>query len=256
MNNSALSSLTALALKTIAVILIVSSLIDYVLLAYPLNLTDTGWQIGFTSQIVDRGIVPMVGIGLLVVASWISSAVDGQGSQISLLSLRFWAFLFASVMGLIFLLLVPLHISNLGQAQAQALSQITESATAAEGQIQSQFEQITQLLEDEQRIQELDQAIASGQVQGQQLEQLQTIRSQIQELRQNPDALQAQRESAETQLRTRRAEAEQQAKQNALKSGLRIGLSSVLLAIGYIVIGWTGFRSLLVGAGGGMGGKR
>ncbi len=46
------------------------------------------------------------------------------------------------------------------------------------------------------------------------------------------------------QIRQRRDEAEKQAKDNAWKSGLRIGISSLLLSIGYIIIGWTGLRGM------------
>jgi len=114
---------------------------------------------------------------------------------------------------------------------------------------------VTQLLGDNTRIQELDAAIASGQVQGEQLEQLQTIRQQIEELKGNPEAIEEQANQARTQLQEQRKEAENQAKLTAFKSGFRIGISSFLLSIGYLVIGGMGFRSL-AGGGGGGGGRR
>ncbi|NEO27345.1 MAG: hypothetical protein F6K03_10730 [Kamptonema sp. SIO4C4] len=247
MNNPAFSGFTSLALKVVGVILIISSIVDYIILAIPFNPLDQDWQISFTNQFVDRGIIPMVGIGFIVAGYWIGSAMsDGKG-KISLSDLRFWSFLFASLLGLIFLLLVPLHLSNLNRARNQALQQIEQQVTQAESEIQSQFEQVNQLLQDNTRLEQLNQAIESGEVQGAQLEQLRTIRENITQLQGNPQALAERREEAQTQLAERRQEAEQRARTNALKSGIRIGVSSFLLAVGYIMLGWAGFRSLAQG---------
>ena len=53
-----------------------------------------------------------------------------------------------------------------------------------------------------------------------------------------------------TQIRDRKQELEQQAKTQSLKSSLRTGISSLLLAIGYITIGWTGLKGLGILRGG------
>ncbi|MGL6139751.1 MAG: HpsJ family protein, partial [Planktothrix sp.] len=47
-----------------------------------------------------------------------------------------------------------------------------------------------------------------------------------------------------TQIRDRKQELETQAKTQSLKSSLRTGISSLLLAIGYITLGWTGLKGL------------
>jgi hypothetical protein len=254
MSNPAVSFFSSLALKVVGAILIVSSLVDYIVLLIPFSPLNQDWQIAFTNQIVDRGVIPMIGIAFLLTGYWLAESMGaGQSSKISLTDLRFWSFVLAAVLGLVFLLLVPVHISNLSRARTQAMQQIEQSATQAETQIEGQLEQVTQLLGDEARIQELDAAIASGQVEGPQLEQLQTIRQQIEELKGNPDAVTQRAEEARTQLEEQRQEAENQAQLNAFKSGFRIGASSLLLSVGYLVIGGMGFRSL---AGGGGGGRR
>ncbi len=254
MSNPAFSQFSALALKVVGVILILSSLLDYIILLIPFNPMNPDWQISFTNQIVDRGIIPMVGISLLIVGYWLESAISNiPAGKISFTDLRFWSFLLAAILGLVFLLLVPVHLSNLGRASNQAMQQIEQSATQAEEQIAGQLDQVTQLLGDNTRIQELDAAIASGQVQGEQLAQLQTIRQQIEELQGNPEAIEEQANQARTELQEQRRDAENQAKLTAFKSGFRIGISSFLLSMGYLVIGGLGFRSL---AGGGGGGRR
>ena len=62
MNNSAISTFTSLCLKTVGTILIASSFLDYITLAVPFQPLDSQWQIGFTSEIVDSCIFPMVGM--------------------------------------------------------------------------------------------------------------------------------------------------------------------------------------------------
>jgi hypothetical protein len=248
-NNPVLSAYTALALKVVAVILIVSSLIDYIILAIPFKPLDQAWQIAFTNQIVDRGIVPLVGIVFLAIGYWIGDALEGDEGKPVFLDLRFWAFIIATILGLLFLLLVPLHVSNLNRAIGDQIKQIDEQASAAEGQIKQQSDQLSVLIKDEARLKELDAAIESGEAQGQklqpaQIQQLQQVRDQILAARKDPKALNEQIEKAQIQVRERKKELEQQARTNAVKSGIRIGISSLLLAVGYSAIGWTGFKGL------------
>lgn len=248
-SNPVLSAYTALALKVVGAILIVSSLIDYLILAIPFKPFDQAWQIAFTNQIVDRGIVPLVGIVFLSIGYWIGDAIDGDGNRSPVTDLRFWAFIVATVLGLLFLLLVPLHVSNLSRAINDQIKQIDEQANVAEGQIQQQSQQLSTLLKDEARLKELDQAIQSGEAQGQklqpaQVQQLQAMRDQILTLRKDPKALNEQIEKAQQQVANRKKELKDQAQLNAVKSGIRIGISSLLLAIGYSALGWMGFKGL------------
>ncbi|MEM9537925.1 MAG: HpsJ family protein [Cyanobacteria bacterium P01_E01_bin.42] len=249
MNNPAFSAFSSLALKVVGVILIVSSILDYIVLAIPFQITNKDWQLTLASNIVDRGIIPMVGIAFLIAGYWIGESLGGGDRGVSVTDLRFWSFIFACFLGLMFLLFIPLHLGNLRYKMRQATEQIEQGLTAAEQQIQTQFDQITQLLGDDARIAQLDQAIASGQVTGDRLQQLQTIRDQIDQLQDNPAALEQQLQEANTQLQQRRKEAEDRAKTNAFKSGVRTGVSSLLLAIGYSVIGAMGFRGLAGGGG-------
>ncbi|MEM8637318.1 MAG: HpsJ family protein [Cyanobacteria bacterium P01_G01_bin.54] len=241
---------TSLALKVVGVIMIISSLVDYLILAIPFSPLNPEWQIAFINQIVDRGIIPMVGIAFLVAGYWVAENVSGGSSgKINFTDLRFWSFLLASLLGLMFLVFIPLHISTLGKAKKQAMLNIEQSAVAAETQIEGQLDAVEQLLGDTARQQELAAAIDSGQIEGAQLEQLVTIQDQIDQLKQDPTALETQADEARSQLETRRKEAEQQANLTAFKSGVRIGLSSLLLSVGYILIGWNGFRGLAGGGG-------
>lgn len=248
-SSSVYSGFTSLALKIVGLIMILSSLLDYIILVIPAPGVDPlqpDWQFNLTTQLVDRGVIPMVGIAFLLAGYWISknsgAAANDQRSSVS--DLRFWVFLLSSLLGLIFLLLVPLHFNNVRLQSNQALAQITERAEQAETQLAAQTEQIGILLKEPQRMDELNRAIESGQVQGERLVQLQALREQLQTLKQDPEALDQRVNQAKTQIRSGQQEAEARARTQAWKSGIRTGLSSLFLAIGYSVIGWLGLRSL------------
>jgi hypothetical protein len=245
-SSPAYSPFTALTLKVVGLIMIVSSLLDFIILAIPFKPLDRAWQLGFTTQIVDRGIIPMVGIALLVAGYWIGNSIGGSSTEpkSSVQDLRFWAFLLSTLLGLIFLLLVPLHFINISKQSDEALKQITQKASQAEVQLDTQTKQVDAIVKDPQKLSELERAIESGQVQGEQLARLQALREQLQTFKKDPKALKEQVAAAQTQIRSGKLEAENRAKTEALKLGLRTGLSSLLLAVGYSAIGWTGLRSL------------
>jgi ABC-type multidrug transport system fused ATPase/permease subunit len=250
-NSRQFPPLVVRTLKLVAIILILSSLVDYLFLLVPFAPLDRQWQLSFTTQIVDRGIIPMVGIALLFVGYWIDNSADtASANRGSWQDSRFWVLLLSSLLGLIFLLVVPLHLNNARLASNDALKQINQEATQAEGQIDSrlgeevarQREQISALIQDDQR---LNEAIRTGQIRGEQVTLLQKFKSDPKALDQFLDQ-QAKdtRSRIQTQVRSRKLEAERRAKTEALKSALRIGISSLLLAVGYITIGWTGLRDL------------
>lgn len=245
-STSVYSPYTALALKIVGLIMIVSSLLDFIILAIPFEPLKPEWQFGFTTQMVDRGVIPMVGMAFLFIGYWISSnmGMPSSESRSVVTDLRFWALLLAIVLGLLFLLLVPLHFKNVGQQSSQALEQISQRATQAETELKNQTDQVSALVKDPKRLEELDKAISGGQLQGEQLQRAQAIRDQLLAIKQDPNALKDRIDKAQTQIRTGKLDAEKQARTAALKSGIRTGISSLLLAIGYSIIGAMGLRSL------------
>jgi hypothetical protein len=241
-----------IVLKIVGVILILSSLVDYISLLIPFRLSDKAWLAGAVTQLVDRGIIPMVGLAFLFVAYFLETGSFASDRVKPFLSLRFWALILASFLGLMFLVLVPLHLNNTRQASEQAIQQINQEATAAEGQVDTQVlqrqEQLSTLLKDEAQLKRLNDTIASGQVQGDQLKQLQEVQKQLTQLKANPGALEGQakeaRNKALIQIRDRKQQLEQQARTESWKTGLRVGVSSLLLSLGYSTIAWTGLREL------------
>ncbi|NEO42551.1 MAG: hypothetical protein F6J90_42040 [Moorea sp. SIOASIH] len=258
--NSVYSSFTALTLKVVGLIMIVSSLLDYIILAIPpqgASLLKPEWQLNFATQVVDRGIIPMVGIGFLFAGYWIaqSAATASTEPKSSVQDLRFWVLCLSSFLGLVFLLMVPLHLNNLRLQSSQALEQINQRAKTAEVQLENRTQQVTELLKSpqgiaqvEKRLADLDAAIKSGRIPAQQLDQAKAqanrVRQQLQAIKENPDLLNQEVEQNINQIRSQKLQLEKRATTEAFKLGIKTGLSSLLLAIGYIAIGWTGLRGL------------
>jgi hypothetical protein len=266
MTNRFASMNAALTLKVVGIILILSFFLDFLILLLPFQPTDRTWQINLATALVDRGIVPLVGLGMLFVGYWIDDASDGDRPRS--VDLRFPALIISSILGLLFLLIFPLHLNNVRQASTQTVNQINQDADQAENQLKTQLAQFqaqlnneqgkaqleqlrnqaraqfTELLKDDQKYK---QALENPQLPATQKELLKKFKANPQELdkfiaqQTDPQGLANQRLS---QIRERKEAAEKQAKDNAWKSGLRIGISSLLLSIGYIIIGWTGLRGM------------
>lgn len=245
------SLLIAQILKLVGLILVLTFLLDFVILLFPFRPQDKEWQVNLVTQVVDRGTIPMVGLALLLAGHWINNiASDTLDNQKSSLNLSSCPFLMSSFLGLIFLLVIPLHINNVLQTRSQALQRINQEVTQAETQLQTQTtsqqnqfrSQISNLLQNEQQF---NQALQSDQVP----EQVKTL---LRQSKVNPaalDQLLAQqfetiRNQGRAEIQRRKQEFEQKAQQEVWQTGARIGIRSLLLSIGYVAIGWIGLRSM------------
>jgi hypothetical protein len=256
------ASIAARTLTIVGSILFVAYFLDLILLIIPPNFLNRAWQIAVTTQVVERGILPLVGIALIFAGFGLENTIPGTvPKRKSVMDIKFWVLILASLLGLMFLLIFPLHLNNTRLERNEQLSQISNRATQAENLVKNQADnetvqkeieqqrgviksQLTEVLKDEQR---LNEAIKSGQVPPQQAEL-------FKQLRNNPEAIDQfvnQQLTAEnlaerelTRIRGEKQRQEEQTKLTSLKSGLQTGISSLLLAFGYIAIGWTGLKNL------------
>jgi ABC-type multidrug transport system fused ATPase/permease subunit len=255
------SSVASGILKLVGLIMIVSSLLEYLIFVFPpSNLANANpqqqqlnwiqWQQTVTSQIIDRGIIPMVGLAFIFAAFWIDSSFNANGGRKGVLDLlKPFSLLLSVLLGLLFLLPIPiLNFNSLRLLNQRANEVINQRAEQAETQIKDRSSQVAALAQDQQRLTELDQAISSGRVQGAQLEQLRTIKDQLQQFKQDPKALNQRVEAAQTQVRTDKQQAVKQTKEEFLKSSLRSVVSSLLLGVGYLGIAWMALTGLLGGS--------
>ena len=262
-NSRQFSSVAARTLKVVGIILILSALLQCIVLSLPGETSDflnRGWQLAAAIQIVDRGIIPLMGIALLMTGFWVdsSSGVSIERRNVGL-DLRFWALLISSLLGLVYLSLVPVHLNNTRLELKDALAQVDREAGQAEGQLEAQIKsdqfkaqveqlkgqrrtQIAALLQDDGKLQ---QALKSPDVPKE-------LKAVLQESKNDPKALdnfleqQAQElpAQARNEIRTRKQQKEKELRTRSRNSSLQTGISSLLLAIGYITVGWTGLRSM------------
>ncbi len=259
-------------LKVVGIILILSFLVDVFILSFPFQPTNSGWQIRLATAFVDRGIVPLVGFGMLFAGHWVDNFDDSSPSGVDL---RFPALILSSILGLVFLLIFPLHLNNVRQASDREIKQITASAQQAESQVDGQLSQVQARLNNEQAKAQIEkqrnqvkaqfsellkdearykQALENPSIPQQQKDLLKKFKADPKALdkfvAEQSDPLQLANQR-KTQIRQNKEAAEKRAKDTAWKSGLRVGISSLLLSIGYIIIGWTGLRSKGATSGGG-----
>ena len=137
------SPLAAIALKVAGGIAILSALLDFLILLIPPDLTNVQWQLATTTQMVDRGVVPLVGMALLLTGLWVDSSVGRVAQRKSLATdLRFWVCALASFLSLVYLLLILLHLSAVRLSSQTALKQVGDEAGKAATELQQRETEI------------------------------------------------------------------------------------------------------------------
>lgn len=246
------SPLAAISLKLVGTITILAALIDFLTLLFPPDFGNRAWMLATVTSLVDRGIVPLVGIALLFTGYWIDTSIGKPVRRNSLaLDARFWTCLLACLLGLTFLMTTVVHPNNVRLQSRDALQQVETEAEQATSELEGRLNadlsqrraQIDALLENDDQLQA---ALASGELDEAQLAQIERFRTNPQEL---DSFLTSQVSEAQTQLQTRigeqRQDAEARLKSEAMKATIRVTISSLLLAIGYTFIGWSGLKRLL-----------
>jgi hypothetical protein len=244
------SFLTPLALKTAGAVLILSSLIDlvFMLVFPPENLVLDGgrWWLYATSQLVDRGLLPLVGIAFMVTGDWIKIVSTEDGGNRGNIW-RIGTFVLASLLGLIFVLIIPFQLSTTNDFKTQELGKISKEVTQIESGIKNNLKQINAQSKDKlkEQITAIDKELKGGQIPPERLTNLQITKSKLELLLNDPKKFAAESEQNLQQLQKQKQKVEIQASERMLKTGVRTSLASFLLAIAYITIGWTGLKRVL-----------
>jgi hypothetical protein len=267
--NNSPSPFISQMLKLVGIVLILSFLLDFVILAFPAGERDALWQIGFVTATIDRGITPLIGLAFLLVGYWFDRSPNDTLTQPPLwLSLRFWALLLSSVLGLLFLVMIPLHINNVNTESARAVERVNQNSLQEEAKLQTELNQlqaqlgdanvrakidaeknrfkaqVTALLQNEQQF---NQALNSDRTPEAEKKLLRQFKANPQALEKflaeqsDPVALGSKKLA---QLQTQKQQLINQARQEALQSSIRMTIRSLLISIAYIFIGWIGLRSL------------
>ncbi|MEB3343688.1 HpsJ family protein [Okeania sp.] len=240
-NISPVPALAAKFMKLAGIIMVLFTIINSVLLFFPPNLGDVSWQLSFTRQIIEQGVLPIIGIALMFCGYAFEEIIGIAPAQtkVSWNSLKFWIYLLSFFFGIMFLLLIPLHINTEVMRSNQNVERLNEEAVIAQKQLEERLGErqssLDSLLKNNQKLEEY---ISREQLSEEQIAELERLKN-------NPDALKVRTEEIRKQLIKQLEQNTQRALQNtqlaAVKSTVRIGLTSLLLASCYLTIGWSGF---------------
>ncbi|MEL6223724.1 MAG: HpsJ family protein [Cyanobacteria bacterium J06627_8] len=266
LNSRQLSPLVSLAFKTIGIIMIVGPILDMIILPFPYEFQNREWIVESISVAVDRGFVPMFGISLILAGAWIDSLATTEPKSSPLWrSFSFWSLILATLFAAVYMLLTIFHTVNVLSLQNERIASIADEAAQATDQLESQIDaeigqrrqQVEQMLQDEQLQQILqdeqvrEQAIAQGVISAEDAERFQSFQDDPEQLNVFIQGLEDQAEGVRTEGQTeigvRREEAQNNARTDAFRALSRVTISSVILALGYGLIGWTGLRLYLRG---------
>jgi len=266
------SSNTSFLLQLIGIICILFFFVDCLFFLFPFQFTDKLWQVNLCRSLVDQGIIPLLGLGAILIAYWVNkSSGSSESSRSSSSGLKLPIFILSSLLGLIFLLIFPLHLSNVNQVKAEGLARIEKEAEQSENQVKNQLAQLQNQLGNDQvkaslekqraalkeqlrtQLNELvkddekyNQALSNSQLPEAQKDLLKQYKTNLNSLdnfiaqQTDPQKLATQRLN---QIQTQTQQQLQKTQEDAWKE-LRTGINSLLLSIGYIVIGWRGLRGM------------
>jgi hypothetical protein len=247
------SFLTPLALKTAGAVLLLVSLSELVFLLWlpPDNLNNTvlegsRWWLYATSQVVDRGLLPLVGIAFAVAGDWIAIvSTENGGSRGN--GWRVGTFALASLLGLIFVLIIPFQLLSTNDIKSQDLTNLKEEVTRREQAMKSSLQQISSQSKEKtkEQIAQIDKQLQSGQVQGEMLANLQITKARLEVLLTDPQKFSQLAAQEIPKLQKQKRDIETKINERMLKTGFRTSVASLLLAIAYITIGWTGLKRVL-----------
>ncbi len=229
---------TSLVLPIVGIVLLLTVVYDFGVRLFTLAGDKPDLQLNFLNELIDRGVIALLGLALVYAGFWINQiltkAVPNSAPETAPApwhNSQFWTFIVASLLGLIFLLLIPFHFSTSGQI----LSASSTRADQQEAQIKFQIQQ---------QQQEIQSILASGQLD--QLLQQKNLPADklaiLQELKKDPKAFDKKAAQQLDEMKKQKQQALDQVGKEVSLNRWRAEIRSLLLALGFIAIGWTGLR--------------
>ncbi|WP_206044069.1 HpsJ family protein [Geitlerinema sp. P-1104] len=236
-------ALASRGLKLAGTVLILITLLNFILLIVPPDLGSPSWWLNLTTQIIQQGIIPLIGVAALlagIACEVVSGAATENDTWIETIKKR--TFRLSFVLGLIFLILIPGHALAALASSQQAIQRIDREANRSLEQIELQLQQQQQLYlgiierdgEPEALLEEFlgDEPLTEDQL------------AQFEEFVENPESIERQiqtfRASLVERVQTRSSSAKERSRFGAWKSIARFGLTSIMLSTCYLNIAFLG----------------
>lgn len=241
----------ALILKVAGIVLILVTLVDYILLAIPPDFLNSEWLAALISSWVGRGTVPLLGLAIFFLGVWFEQRYTSSSSANRFGRLSTLAFALSALLGIMFLVLAPLYFNSSRLTSAAQTRQINQQAAEAESQLDALLEQqrnrVSAIVSNKEQLAQLEQQLNTLDLPADQQAQLEQVRTTLEKVKSDPKALDQEVATARTKG-LKQIQDKQKAALDKLQSGLRrdrihTTLSSLIFAIGYLVIAWTGLSS-------------
>lgn len=235
-------------LKIVGIALILGIVLDYLTLAFPPNFLNNEWLANLIDQFVGRGVVPLLGLALLFWGLWMDDSIN-HGAARKLLAP---AVMLASGFGVMFLLFTPLYFNSNRLVSAASSQMINKEAENAAQQLDRQLTmrqgQVNALLADSEQVARLNAELQNDQVASADKAQLQELKETLDRVKNDPKILEAEVAKARTagieQIEKQQGQAKSRLQDEMRRARLRITFISFVLAVGYLMVGWTGFGAI------------
>jgi hypothetical protein len=229
---------TSLVLPLVGIVLILTFVFDFTVRLFGLDFSKPDLLLNLLNELIDRGVIPLIGLAFVSGGFWLNKALTRSATAdpaspaaSPLSSPQFWTFVFASLLGLLFLLLVPIHFSTSGQTVNTAITRADQQEAQMKFEIQQKQQNINQVLATGQ----LDQLIQQKNLPPQDL-------ALLQELKKDPKAFDKQAAQGLSEMTAKKKQALDQVNKEISIMRWRAEVRSILLALGFVAIGWTGLR--------------
>ncbi len=232
---------TSLVLPLVGIVLILTIVFDFTVQLFSLDFSKPLGPFSLLNEFVDRGVILLIGVALVSAGFWLNNALVRPATEPKNLNTspfgnpQFWAFILASFLGLIFLLIVPIHFSLSGPVANQEVEVTINKANQQEAQAKYVFQQ---------QQDQANKVIASGQID--QLLQQKNLTAEdfavLQALKQDPKAVDKKVAQSLSELKTQKQQKIDQINNGVILNRWRVEIRSALLALGFVAIGWTGLR--------------
>lgn len=229
---------TSLVLPVVGIVLILTFVFDFVIRLFSLQWNKPEIQINFWNELIDRGVIPLIGLALVYAGFWLNGMLSHKSdpedspAPSPANNPQFWTFVFASLLGLVFLLLLPLHFSASGEVVNAAITRTDQQEAQMKFGIQQEQQQIQQVISTPGQ---LDEILKTRKLPPEQL-------ALFEELKKDPKALDKRAAQKLEEMKKQKQQVLNQVNQEVGQIRWRYEIRSLLLALGFISIGWTGLR--------------
>ncbi len=228
----------ASVLGIVGAVLLLTFVVDFGLQLFVAQFDNLQWRQQLVDTLIDRGAIPLFGMALIFIGTLFRDVANPDEATLLISSPlkdgKFWLFCFASLFGLVYLLLIPAHFAATGNLLDDASSQLSQREEQQKREIQAVQQQLQSIVDNKQ----LDQLLQQPQLPPQEKQLLETIK-------QDPTVIQTRTQEGLSKAQSDREAAIKKLHQDATFSRLRAELRSMLLAIAFAVLGWTGLKNVL-----------